>query len=286
MKISLRRPIAAAILFAGIVLIVFTVSPAYSQAPAQTAPSPTPTVTPTPTTAAGTVTELTRLPPALDVWGVVGLLLITFLFALIAWGILFAYTYMIQIKYYDLVSPLARGGVNIKTLVTGELTPSRGGKLDTSEPAGKIEGPDAIPIGSPTTEFKAQGADGKPVSVTWSVDPANAALVNPETGQTTKVMAAVAGVFTLKATTGNNNWSKKVAAVAPQANQVELPFIGRGYASIAVTVLLLAIIIILGLSSVLPRDAIAPLLGTLVGYIFGVSQQQAQTPKKGDEGGG
>src|SRR5260370_36181792 len=63
----------------------------------------------------------------------------------------------------------------------------------------------------------------------------------------------------------------QVAAVAPQLDGVELPFVGRGYGSVAMAIILVAAVIILGMAGVLSWEGVATLLGGLLGYIFGVA---------------
>lgn len=288
MNTTLHRRIAMAICFAVLVMLALAVSPAWAQGP-ETTPV---TAAATPT-AEGTAVEITRLPPQLNAADLLWIIIITFLFALLSWGILFIYTYRIQNTYYDLVGRLARGGTTVETTITGDVSAPRGvpGVLGADEQAaGRVDGPDVVTIGALSAEFRAIGPNGQPVAVKWSVEPSNVALVNPENGQATKVFPAIGGVFTLTATDTTNSPAvtfppKKVAAVAQQTNKVQLPFIGRGYGAIAITIILFAIILILGLSSVLPAAAIAPLLGTLVGYIFGTARQAEPNQNSNEEGG-
>lgn len=290
MNTTLHRRIAIPICFAVLVMLALAVSPVWAQGP-ETTPNPV-TAAATPT-AEGTAVEITRLPPQLNAADLLWIIIITFLFALLSWGILFVYTYRIQNTYYELVGRLARGGTTVETTITGDVSAPRGvpGVLGAEgQVAGRVDGPDVVTIGALSAEFRAIGPDGQPASVKWSIEPSNVALVNPENGQATKVFPAIGGVFTLIATDATNAPPvtfppKKVAAVAQQANKVQLPFIGRGYGAIAITIILFAIILILGLSSVLPAAAIAPLLGTLVGYIFGTARQAEPNQNSGEDGG-
>ena len=117
-----------------------------------------------------------------------------------------------------------------------------------------------------------------------------------------KVIAATVGAFTLSAeatyevtekdaTTGNDQKTEKtatgsvgVAALAPEAKAVELPFIGQGYGAIAISVVLIAAVVVLGISNVLTGEGVATLLGGLLGYIFGVGVASNSNRKPANEG--
>lgn len=287
---TLSHRVAVALLCVGMVLFVFSALPLYAQdggaTPAASGAVESTALPVASATASASATDSAAnpvTPPQLNTTELLWIVLVTFAFALLAWVILFAYTYVIQSKYYDVTERLARGGTTIETTITGDLNSARSPEvLEAPEKSiGQIRGPDVITLGTLSAEMQALGADGKPVSVKWSIDPPNAALVSPDTGPTTKVFPALAGVLTVNATDLAEPPAvvlppKKIATLAQMPNRVQLPFIGRGYGAIAIAIVIFAVIIILGLSSVLPPAAIAPLLGTLVGYIFGVSTGDAR----------
>jgi len=286
---TLSHRVAVALLCVGMVLFVFSAIPLYAQdgvaTPAASGAVESTALPVASATASASATDSAAnpvTPPQLNTTELLWIVLVTFAFALLAWSILFAYTYVIQSKYYDVTERLARGGTTIETTITGDLNSARSQVFKASEKSvGQIRGPDVIALGTLSAEMQALGADGKPVSVKWSIDPPNAALVSPDTGPTTKVFPALAGVLTVNATDLAEPPAvvlppKKIATLAQMPNRVQLPFIGRGYGAIAIAIVIFAVIIILGLSSVLPPAAIAPLLGTLVGYIFGVSTGDAR----------
>jgi hypothetical protein len=114
---------------------------------------------------------------------------------------------------------------------------------------------------------------------TWSVEPANAATVNPVSGTNTKVIATIAGPFILVAKDSRQSEPARfpVEALVSQGKAVELPFIGQAYGAIAIAVVVVAAIIVLGLSDILSGEAVATLLGALLGYIFGVTRSDVSS---------
>ena len=74
-----------------------------------------------------------------------------------------------------------------------------------------------------------------------------------------------------------------MAALAPEAKAVELPFVGHGYGAIAISVILIAAVVVLGISNVLTGEGVATLLGGLLGYIFGVGVASNANRKPANE---
>ena len=248
------------------------------------------------------------------------LVVATLVFALLALAILFLYTYKIQSKSYDVLEGLGRLGRAVK--VTSPAPFARPGtereSFMSAEPVLKIEGPGVVTVGVESAEFTATMGDGtSPDEAQWSVTPATAATVNPKSGSRVKVTAATVGAFTLAAevpATPTADTSAKlspeviasltpevvarlapeavapvarcevqVAAVLPEVNAIELPFVGRGYGSLAMAIVLVAAVIILGLAGTLSGEGVATLLGGLLGYIFGVAvspQSESSASKK------
>jgi hypothetical protein len=267
-----------------------------------TASSPHPVVSSTAFTGA------TPLAMAINPEQLPWLVIATLAFALLALAILFLYTYKIQSKSYDVLEGLGRLGRAVR--VTSPAPFARpGAEKESLRSAGlvlKIEGPGVVTVGVESAEFTATIEDGTaPHEAQWSVAPVTAATVNPKTGPRVKVTAATVGAFTLSAevpATQNADTSAKlsteviasltrevvarlapeaiapvargevqVAAVLPEINAIELPFVGRGYGSMAMAIVLVAAVIILGLAGTLSGEGVATLLGGLLGYIFGVA---------------
>lgn len=280
-----------------------------------TASSPHPVVS---STASGSVTALAMaINPEQLPWLVVA----TLVFALLALAILFLYTYKIQSKSYDVLEGLGRLGRAVKVTSPAPFA-RPGTEKESFRSAGpvlKIEGPGVVTVGVESAEFTATMGNGTaPDEAQWSVTPATAATVNPKSGPRVKVTAATVGAFTLAAevpATPTADTSAKlspeviaslgpevvarlafeavapvavaraevqVAAVLPEINAIELPFVGRGYGSMAMAIVLVAAVIILGLAGTLSGEGVATLLGGLLGYIFGVavSPQSASSASK------
>ncbi len=59
-----------------------------------------------------------------------------------------------------------------------------------------------------------------------------------------------------------------VEAAPTSAGGVDLPFVGEGYGTVIVAVVLVALATVLGLLDVLDSSAVATLFGAVAGYIF------------------
>jgi hypothetical protein len=157
------------------------------------------------------------------------------------------------------------------------------------EPPGAliVQGPGVVTVGVVSNEFTAH-LDLVPQvpadQAIWSVDPASAAAVTPIQGASTKVIAATAGAFALKATLAGTDangtaWTKsstplQVAAIAAAANgPTELPFLGRAFGTLIAIILLIAAVVFLALWGTLDGQAVATFVGGLLGYVFGVQAQ-------------
>ena len=66
--------------------------------------------------------------------------------------------------------------------------------------------------------------------------------------------------------------------MSSQQDGVDLPFIGRGFGSILIVIILVAAVIVLALAGVLTGEAVAPIIAALAGYIFGASGNTTAAP--------
>lgn len=256
-----------------------------------------PTLSPSPTSTA------TPTPPSgqLGASQIVGLAIATLVFAAVALLTILGYTLLAQKQFYAAAGKLGRAGLAVKAISVTSI--ERGGPEALSrgalpEPL-KIEGPGAVTVGVQSGEFKATLPDGKPATgASWTVEPASAASVNrveAGSGAQVKVIAATVGAFTLTAEATfqvkeNDKEIEKtasgsvgVAALAPETKAVELPFVGRGYGAIAISVILIAAVVILGITHILSGEGVATLLGGLLGYIFGVGVASSTNRKPASE---
>lgn len=224
-----------------------------------------------------------------------GLLIATLIFALLALAIVFVYIYFVQKKFYETSEGLGRLGRAVQvTSVSTFVAPTglEGGLADATGAEAvellQVTGPASVPVGVESTEFSVIRVEGGALvnEAVWSVDPPNAAIVNPQQGAKVKVIAAVPGVFKLIAevtTPKPGSAELPVAAVAPQANAVQLPFIGEAYGSITIAIILIAAIMMLSLFGTLSGEGAATLLGALLGYIFGVTKLGASRQAGGEQ---
>jgi hypothetical protein len=249
------------------------------------------------------------------------LIVATFLFALLALGMLFLYTYKIQSRSYVAMEKLGRLGKTVTVTSTAPFVRAGDEKesLRSAEPVLMVAGPSVVTVGVESAEFTATvGNEVAPPETRWTVTPGTAATVNSKNGPVVKVTAAKGGAFTLTAEVSaaphdklssrvspealadlsaeaiarlnpeavrpGKIWTEvQVAAIEPVFNAVEVPFVGRGYGSMAMAIVLVAAVIILGLAGTLSGEGVATLLGGLLGYIFGVAVPSASASKKHGE---
>jgi hypothetical protein len=246
-------------------------------------PSPSATVTVTPPQP----TPTAPLNPPWLFWFAI----VVLLFALAALGIVFFYTYKIQRRFYDASEKLGRQGKAVKVIFQPAFVGGAGyesmreGEAPAPQKTLLVAGPDRVTLGV-EAEYAAT-LDGSPADgATWSVAPADAGSINPQTGAKVKLTAAKAGALKVAATVSGAASPAEllVTAEEPQSAAVELPFIGRGYGSLAISIILLTTVILLGLAGVLSGEAVATLLGGLLGYAFGVAATGTKAGG-GQEGG-
>lgn len=249
------------------------------------------------------------------------LILATLLFALLALAMLFLYTYKIQSRSYVTMEKL--GGLGKTVTVTSTAPFVRAGdekeSLRLAEQVLKVAGPSVVSVGVESAEFTATiGSELAPPETKWTVTPGTVATLNSKNGPVVKIIAAKSGAFTLAAEVsaaahdkpssgvspealadlspeaiarlkpealrpGKMRSEVQVVAIEPVMNAVEVPFVGRGYGSMAMAIVLVAAVIILGLAGTLSGEGVATLLGGLLGYIFGVAVPSASAKKKNGE---
>jgi hypothetical protein len=158
------------------------------------------------------------------------------------------------------------------------------GKLD-------IVGDTVVTVGQPV-EFTAKAED-VPVEATWEVDPRDAAEVKPETGQTVKVTAKKVATFLVKAGAGEGTERREgaqpVSAVTVEPGRVgSIRFVGAGWISLLIAMVVVAVVGVLALSGVLASETVATLFGALLGYIFlrAAGQRNGDAGDAGDSSGG
>ncbi len=197
----------------------------------------------------------------------------------------FIYLYLLQSKYYDLVlKTLGRVG-EVNAVQTPAFPTAVGAvtkKLIT------VSGPKITPVGRESSEFTITHVDGAKVDVnnfpsadrallSWTVDPTGNILVTPS-GLTAKVIPATNGTFKLNVTAKNATGTDYVGefdfvATTESQTKLDIPWVGAGYGATIIAVIILGIATILGFTGILTGEAVATILGTLAGYIFGVRRE-------------
>jgi hypothetical protein len=238
------------------------------------------TVTPTPTTGtsgAGTGTSAVFVPTNLLIF----FLLLLLIFGLILIVGILIYVYKIQLKYYATTQSLSQMGVGVKATpisffgsITAAAAAQQPNKL-------MIDGPGFVTVGAHADFTVKEELGGNLANdAQWSITPDDAASWSPKMGAKVTVLPLKMGPFVLTASAPKAEGAVSVAAVAPQATTEELPFIGQGYGSLVIAVLVVITVILLALTGILTGEAVATLLGGLLGYIFGVTTSTGATSSK------
>jgi hypothetical protein len=241
--------------------------------------TPTPTLTPTPSPA---TTVISRIAPVTNSTDLVILVIATLLFAMLALAALLLYMYRVQSRYYDIASNIGKLGQTLKTSIVQAFDTAGNGfesaREASSEPAVTLTltGPGLVEIGQ-DVEYTAKLSDGTDANAAvWTVEPKTAAALRsskPGSFATAKLTPAIMGAFILSVEVPARGVKAEVnvAAIAPTGGVIEVPFVGRGYGSIAIAIVIIAAVIILALAGVLGAESVGALLAALLGYIFGVT---------------
>ena len=243
--------------------------------------------TPTPTASASTsgtqsgtvpmsTSDLVRVFPWLFFFG--GLVL----------AALFLYMWNIQRRYYDVFERLSLAGRAPRTMIVSLVsTPADGQKDITSksligEPAQHltVEGPLDIVLGGGAVAYTAK-VNGVESAVSWSTASPDIVDIKAPgaTSSTALVTPKIVGLVNLTAKTDTNlsvDFPIQVVSLVGSDGGV-LPVVAQGFGSIIVALVLMIILVVLGLSGVLSGEAIATIVGALVGYVFGVNASSTQS---------
>jgi hypothetical protein len=198
------------------------------------------------------------------------------MFGILAFAILFLYLYKTQHRFYGVFSGLAGSGQAPDVVSVSPFTGSgQPGTLAGPSPAPLpvVSGPGVVTVGVQSDEFTVALQDTPVEDAQWSVTPATAAALNPMMGARIRVIATLTGAFELTATVPGSGAtaSVQVAAIAPERSNGNLPFVGSGFGSIAVTILLVVGVTALAFNGSLGGEAVATLFGGLLGYVFGAA---------------
>lgn len=280
----MSRRLTARISFLIVMLFaLLTISLLYvdKDASAQRRPRPTVTVAVTVTASPEIVTNVDRADIA------VGFLI----FGGVALALAIALLMVLGLRFYTAVEKT--------TTTTGEVPPVKEQDIFlrtavevlglTGEAAGiRVAGPPTVIVGE-ETEFIIENPDGSEPTGTasWGVDPSDIADIISAEGTKARVKAKKAGRFQVAGCVeehGQANPAPAASSTDVEATEPEpepepeleepassggLPFLGAGFGTIVIAILLLTIVGSLALMGVLSGEAVATLFGAALGYIFG-----------------
>jgi hypothetical protein len=208
------------------------------------------------------------------------------LFAILA---VIIFILLAQNRYFRAVEVLARQGMrSTPGESSATIGPIAGQGPTELMPADAIEitGPNALTVGKPGFYVAKKGPN--PAPVTWSVDPAEGTKLEPA-GQTAAVQITItkAGPTKVIGTSDGDSGTLAVDVQEPaDAGSTVLGYIGAGWGSVVVSILVAAVVGALALANVLDGQAVAGLYGALLGYLFGVQVRAGSaTPNAGQLGG-
>jgi hypothetical protein len=181
-----------------------------------------------------------------------------------------AYLMNEQRLYFGAVRGLARRGLTSRPVEVSATLPDRADAAGEAA-ALSVSGPASVSVGKPAKYTATSGADPA-AAPTWTIEPADIAVVAPSTGVDVQVVAVKVGSFKLSAKgSGGETVTLTIAAEDGVGNgATQLPFVGAGWGSIVVALVIAVLVAALGLVRILDGQAIAGLYGTLAGYLFGV----------------
>jgi len=219
-------------------------------------PSPTPGASPTAPASDPTVFDAAAL--AGIIWLLVGAAVVSLLALLV-------YNGAMAWRFYDTAGLAIRRGKSVKV----EFVAAVPGVAQGTPPQVpvKIEGPSSLGVGTAGV-FKATiNGQAAAADEPWAIDPANGGALNPRTGPSIEFVPAQTGVvkLSLRAYAAE---ALEVAVIESVA-ETSLPFVGRGYGTVAIAFLLTFVVLGLALAGRLGTDAVAAYVGGLLGYIFG-----------------
>jgi hypothetical protein len=189
-----------------------------------------------------------------------------------------------QGRYFQAVERLARRGIVTSPGQT-EATIKAGARTQLNaagQPADiTVAGPKYLTVGEPA-EYTAK-AEGKLTRVTWSTQGADKKpKLEPTTAsERVKVTPTESGPFAILATVQAGAAYLAVTAEKPSTAATVLGYVGAGWGSIVVSIVVAAVVAALGIAGVLDGQAIAGIYGALVGYLFGFQLRSAGTGGEG-----
>jgi hypothetical protein len=192
---------------------------------------------------------------------VFGLLVILMLFGYLAWA---------EDRYFNFAKSFLRR--------TGRAPPTRDVParlllttlLETKAGTASlvIDMPHALTVGEEQPAHAKLG--DKAVVAKWTVDPSTGLTIDPAEGETVKVKAEEAGTYKVTATAAGHSITAPVTVAEAEngGDRGGVPFVGAGYGTILIAIVLIVAATVLGLLDILDSQALATLFGALAGYVF------------------
>lgn len=141
-----------------------------------------------------------------------------------------------------------------------------------------ITGPAEVPVGEASAySVTPPTGEERLLGIEWSVEPGSAAaLRTPADTPVVELTALQSGTFTLsveaqiagRLVEGTAGGRKVITATTSAEPAGALPFVGAGYGTLLLAVVLLAVLAVLALTGTIGGEVAGTLLGTLAGYIF------------------
>ncbi len=161
---------------------------------------------------------------------------------------------------------------------------SRGITVDAATQQPVVAGPAAVVVGEPTV-YKAAVQGAPATSCAWTLQPPDAAKVEPASGAETTLTALKEGPITLSATAeGGEPTLVHVTAIAKGGGGGGVPLLGTGFAGTAAAITAFAIAGGLAAMNILSGAAFIAFLGPVVGYFFAQARDSAQAGATGTQG--
>jgi hypothetical protein len=179
-----------------------------------------------------------------------------------------AYLWANDRKYFD----LARRSLNkLGDIPAAQSIPS----IDAGRAEAEGEAPAPSPVVGPAVlavgdiQSYSVKVDDPAATVAWAADPADGLAISPTNGPVVNVTANKVGTYTVSATVtaaagATTNAASVTVVQAVRGALGAIPFVGAGYGTVVVAIVLIATAGVLGILSILDKEAIATLFGAIV----------------------
>jgi hypothetical protein len=208
-------------------------------------------------------------------------------FGLIAAIVVVSFVRLDRKNALDKYTMLVEAGAPVQA---GDVSPQGApAALIAAETAGvpplTVEGPSTLVVGTPADYIAKQGADQ--VVARWTAEPPEATGdLGPPTSRLT-LTPKQGGAFILTATVKGLSTPKQIVVTTGTQARTLLPFVGAGWGSVVVAIVIAAVTAALGFAGALTGEAVATILGALVGYVVAKGQTEtASGSRSGSSGSG